>query len=53
MKALKVTSFDAYGETTLNHPIFSDLPEDAAIVATLRGVLNAGHAIKAFEIVEA
>lgn len=52
MKAVKVTSIGQFGEQTVSHPI-SDFPsEDAIILATLRGIINAGHAIKAFEIVE-
>ena len=53
MKVIKVTSIGQYGEQTVSHPI-SDYPsQDAIILATLSDVINAGHAIKAFEIVEA
>lgn len=52
MKSLKVTSIGQYGEQTVSHPIFESAPEEMIILATLRGVINAGHAIKSFEIVE-
>ena len=53
MKSLKVTSISPYGEQTVSHPLSEVVPQDAMIVATLQGVVNAGHAIKSFEIVEA
>ena len=52
-KALKVTSIGEYGgEHTMNHPLWDCDYQDAIIIATLRGVTNAGHTIKSFEIVE-
>ena len=53
MKVLKVTSITEYGEQTVSHPMSDLAPEEMLIVAMLRGVNNAGHAIKSFEIVEA
>lgn len=52
MKNLKVTSITEYGEQTVTHPISELAPEEMLIVAMLRGVNNAGHAIKSFEVVE-
>lgn len=51
-KALNVTSITQWGEQTVSHPISEAAPQDMLVVAMLRGVINAGHAIKAFEIVE-
>lgn len=54
MKALKVISVSAQGwEMTINHPLVSTKNEERLIVATLQGVIQAGHAIKSFELVEA
>lgn len=53
MKSLKVTSIGEFGEQSVSHPLPTSIPEDAAIVATISGVIKAGHMIKAFEIVEA
>ena len=53
MNALKVTSIGPFGEHTMNHPIDDPSMEAKLIVATLSGVINAGHAIKSFELVEA
>ena len=53
MKSLKVTSIGEFGEHTVNHDLYECDYQDALILATLRGVLNAGHAIKSFELVEA
>lgn len=53
MKNLKVTSITEYGEQTVSHPISMVEYEEMLIVAILRGVNNAGHAIKSFELVEA
>lgn len=53
MKALKVTSITPYGEQTLSHPFSDIVPQDSMVVAILQGVINAGSAIKSFEIVEA
>ena len=53
MKAVKVTSISPYGEQTISHPISELAPEEMMILAVLRGVVNAGNAIKSFEIVEA
>lgn len=52
MQALSVTSIGEYGEHTLTHPLYESAPLDSLIVATLQGVMRAGHVIKAFEIVE-
>ena len=52
MQALKVTSIGSHGEHTMNHPLWDCDYQDAIIIATLRGVTNAGHTIKSFEIVE-
>lgn len=52
MKNLKVTSVGEFGEQTVSHPIVMSEYEEMLIVAILRGVNNAGHAIKSFEIVE-
>ena len=51
-KALKVTSVGEYGEHTINHPIYDCGYESDLILATLQGVLKAGHTIKSFEVVE-
>lgn len=51
MKALKVTSIHSHGEQTVSHPLGNYPSEEALIVAILRGVNNAGHSIKSFEIV--
>lgn len=53
MKALSVTSTGEFGEHTMTHPIYECSYESDLILATLRGVLKAGHSIKSFEIVEA
>ena len=53
MKALSVTSIGEYGEHTISHPIYDCGYESDLIIATLQGVINAGHAIKSFELVEA
>ena len=53
MKSLKVTSISPYGEQTVTHPISDLAPEEMMIVAILRGVNNAGNAVKSFEVVEA
>lgn len=53
MKALKVTSISEWGVQTVSHPISNSAPEEMLILATLQGVIKAGHAIKSFEIVEA
>lgn len=53
MKSLKVVSIGSNGEHTTLHPLWDCDYEDALIVATLRGVTNAGHTIKSFELVEA
>lgn len=53
MKALKVTSISPYGEHTLSHPMYESVPDEAMTVAILKGVIQAGSVIKAFEIVEA
>ena len=50
MKALKVTSIGQYGEQTVSHPLPSYISEDAAIVATLQGVINAGQSIVSFSV---
>ena len=52
MQALKVTSIGSHGEHTINHLLWDCDYQDAIIVATLRGVLEAGQTIKSFEIVE-
>ena len=52
-KDLKVTSITPYGdENIIHHGIGEVIPEEAYVVAILKGVLNAGNAIKSFEIVE-
>jgi hypothetical protein len=52
-KALKVTSITPYGdEHTMDHGIGEVIPENDYVVAILKGVLNAGNTIKAFEVVE-
>ena len=52
MKAVKVTSEGLFGEQTVSHPLSEIGPEDSIVLATLRGIINAGHVIKSFEIVE-
>lgn len=51
-KALKVTSVGEYGEHTISHPLWDCDYQDKLVIATLQGVMRAGHVIKAFEIVE-
>lgn len=51
-KFLSVTSVGEYGTHTIDHPLYECGYESDLIIATLRGVLNAGQTIKAFEIVE-
>lgn len=53
MKVLKVTSISLYGEHTMTHPLPELASESQMIVATLQGVINAGSAIKSFELLEA
>ena len=53
MKFVRVTSISPYGENTISHPVSEFIPEDMITLAVLRGVINAGNAIKSFEIVEA
>ena len=53
MKALSVTSIGEFGEHTINHPLYECGYESDLIIATLQGVIKAGHAIKSFELVEA
>ena len=52
MNSLKVTSVGPFGEHTMSHPLGDPDIEARLIVATLQGIINAGHAIKSFEIVE-
>lgn len=52
-KALKVKSITPYGdENIIHHGIGEVIPEEAYVVAILKGVLNAGNTIKSFEVVE-
>lgn len=52
-KALKVFSVTPYGdEQEVLHGIGESISVDAYTVAILRGVLNAGHTIKDFYVVE-
>lgn len=53
MKSLKVVSIGSNGEHTTLHPLWDCDYEDALIIATLQGVIKAGHTIKSFELVEA
>jgi len=53
MKYLKVTSVSEYGESPLSHSVGNSIPEEMYIVAILQGVINAGVAIKSFELVSA
>ena len=50
---LSVTTITSHGEMTINHPLWECDYQDRLIIATLQGVINAGHAIKSFELVEA
>ena len=52
MNFLKVTSIGPYGEHTMSHRIDDRDIQDKLIIATLEGIINAGHAIKSFEVVE-
>ena len=52
MKALSVTSIGEFGEHTVNHPLYECAYESDLVLATLQGVMRAGHVIKAFEVVE-
>lgn len=51
-KALKVTSIASHGEQTVTHPLWECDYQDALVIATLQGVIKAGHTIKSFEVVE-
>ena len=51
-KALKVTSVGEFGEHTMNHPLYECDYESDLVIATLQGVIKAGHIIKSFEVVE-
>jgi hypothetical protein len=52
-KVLMVKSINPEGmENEVSHRIGESIPEDMYIVAILKGVTNAGNAIKSFEIVE-
>ena len=52
-KALKVASINSYGiDQEVMHSIGTVIPEDSYVVAILNGVIQAGHAIKSFEVVE-
>jgi hypothetical protein len=52
-KALKVKSINVYGdEQEVLHGIGDVITVEAYTVAILRGVLNAGHSIKDFYVVE-
>jgi len=53
MKVLKVTSVSPYGESVLSHSVGEAMPEEMYVVAILQGVINAGNAIKSFELVSA
>jgi hypothetical protein len=52
MNFLKVTSVGPFGEHTMSHRLDSLDIQDKLIIATLEGIINAGHAIKSFEVVE-
>lgn len=52
MKSLKVISEGICGEITTEHSVWDCEYQDRLILASLQGVLNAGHVIKSFEIVE-
>jgi|LakMenEpi03Aug12_release.lakeMendotaPanAssembly.Ray.scaffolds.fasta_scaffold3262530_1 hypothetical protein len=52
MNFLKVTSVGPFGEHTMSHRLGDSDIESRLIVATLQGIINAGHAIKSFELVE-
>jgi len=52
MNFLKVTSVGPFGEHTMNHRLGDSDIESRLIVATLQGVIDAGHMIKSFELVE-
>ena len=52
MNFLKVTSIGPYGEHTMSHRIDDRDIQDKLIIATLEGIINAGHSIKSFELVE-
>ena len=52
-KSLKVVSVNINGqEQEVLHGIGEVIPESVYTVAILQGVINAGHAIKSFEVVE-
>lgn len=52
MNFLKVTSVGPFGEHTMSHGLGDRDIEDKLIIATLQGIISAGHAIKSFELVE-
>ena len=52
MNFLKVTSIGPFGEHTMSHRLGVSDIQDKLIIATLQGIINAGHAIKSFELVE-
>ena len=52
-KAIVVTSIGEYGEHTITHDLWECDYQDKLVIATLQGVIKAGHAIKSFELVEA
>lgn len=52
MKAVNVTSIGEFGEHTVTHPLYECAYESDLVLATLQGVMRAGHTIKAFEVVE-
>ena len=53
MKNLKVTTVDFTGEAVTYHHVGTAIPEEAYIVAILKGINNAGAFIKEFELVDA
>ena len=52
-KAISVTSIGEFGEHTITHPLWECDYQDKLVIATLQGIIRAGHVIKSFELVEA
>ena len=52
-KAISITSIGEFGEHTITHNLFECDYQDKLVIATLQGVIRAGHVIKSVELVEA